>query len=117
MDDNKNRALPQNLFCKLLGDKFGMNVLPGGIHSSLQKSFGNDASAKSLKALGMLKGVLENYAKKNQGTRSAGGISMLMGLLTACMKMSATQVTSCHSSPTVVGPCHKRALRALNCMV
>lgn len=90
MDDNKNRALPQNLFCKLLGDKFGMNVLPGSIHSSLQRSFGGDASAKSLAALGMLKGVLEGYAKKNQGTRSAGGIKMLMGLLTSCM--GATQV-------------------------
>ena len=118
VDDNKNRALPQNLFCKLLGDKFGMNVLPGSIHSSLQRSFGDDASAKSLKALGMLKGVLEGYAKKNAGTRSAGGVTMLMGLLTACMKMSATQVLSDQSSQSVVvawlgGAVH--ALHALDC--
>lgn len=92
MDDNKNRALPQNLFCKILGDKFGMDVLPGSIHKSLQRSFGDDASAKSLKALGMLKGVLEGMAKKQQGTRSASGLTAIIALLTACMKMSATQV-------------------------
>lgn len=88
MDDNKNRALPQNLFCKLLGDKFGFDVLPGSIHKSLQRSFGDDASAKSLKALGMLKGVLEGIAKKQAGTRSAGGIAAIIAMLTACMKMA-----------------------------
>jgi hypothetical protein len=92
VDDNKNRSLPQNLFCKLLGDKFGINVLPGSIHQSLQRSFGDDASAKTLKALGMLKGVLEGVAKTQQGKRSTGGISALLALLTACLSMSQTSV-------------------------
>ncbi|NJR42418.1 MAG: hypothetical protein HC767_06895 [Akkermansiaceae bacterium] len=49
-----NRSLPQNVFCQLLGDRFGTSVLPGQIHSMLTRSFGNDASAKSLNYLGLL---------------------------------------------------------------
>ena len=49
-----NRSLPQNMFCQLLSQKFGMSVLPGGIHKMLSKGFGNDASAKSLNYLGLL---------------------------------------------------------------
>ena len=53
-DQDKNRSLPQNLFCQLLGQKFGTSVLPGGIHKMLTNSFGNNASAKSLNYLGLL---------------------------------------------------------------
>lgn len=53
-EQDLNRSLPQNLFCQILGQKFGASVLPGQIHSMLTRSFGNDASAKSLNYLGLL---------------------------------------------------------------
>ena len=55
---DKNRSLPQSQFCQILGQKFGMNVMPGQIHRMLHRSFGNDASARSLSTLGLLQAGL-----------------------------------------------------------
>jgi hypothetical protein len=92
VDDNKNRSLPQSLFCKLLGDKFHMSVGPGGIHQALQRSFGNDASAKSMKYLGLLQGFLEKQAQAQAGTRNASTFAIIAKLLAMCLKATPTQV-------------------------
>jgi hypothetical protein len=54
-DDAKNRALPQDLFAKILGSKLGKVVDPSQVKVMLAKGFGDDASTKMLSAAGMLK--------------------------------------------------------------
>lgn len=103
VDDNKNRSLPQNLFCKLLSDKFGIAVGPGGIHKALQRSFGNDASAKSLQYLGMLQGFLQQQAQSQANTRNASTFAILAKLIAMCMKATPTQVCP----PSVLSSVHQ----------
>lgn len=91
VDDNKNRALPQSLFCKLLGDKMGgESVVPGQIHKMLQRQFGSDASAKSIKYLGMAQAFLQSQAAGGgQNAQAAGLLAKLLGM---CMSATPTQV-------------------------
>lgn len=70
--DAANRALPTQSFMELLSAKAGVPVEAGGIHRALQSQFGDDASAKTLKALGMLK----DFAAKAQ---AQGGIAAAAG--------------------------------------
>lgn len=97
VDDTKNRALPQNLFCKLLGSKMGggANVAPGHIHEMLQKQFGGDASAKSMKYLGMAQAFLQSQAAGGgQHAQAAGMLSKILGM---CMSATPTQVRDTHA--------------------
>ena len=69
--EDKNRSLPQNQFCQILGQKFGMNVVPGQIHKMLHRSFGNNASARSLSTLGLLQaGLAVMQARPPESTDS-----------------------------------------------
>ena len=97
VDDNKNRALPQSLFCKLLGDKMGEGVVPGKIHQMMQKQFGNDASNKSLKYLGMAQSFLQSQAAGGgQHAQAAGMLSKILGM---CMSATPTQVRMLGKTP------------------
>eukprot|EP00892_Ulva_mutabilis_P009241 jgi/Ulvmu1/668/UM010_0039.1 len=72
--DAANRALPTNSFMSMLSEKSGMPVDAGGIHKALQSQFGADASAKTLKALGMLKDFAAKAQARGGIAASAGGM-------------------------------------------
>lgn len=73
-EEAANRALPTQSFMSMLSEKAGMPVDAGGVHRALQSQFGADASAKTLKALGMLKDFAAKAKERGGIAGAAGGM-------------------------------------------
>jgi hypothetical protein len=94
---DKNRSLPQDSLCRVLGQKTGQNVVPDQLFKALNKQFGADSSAKTLKYLTMARGYAEKgkaFADKQAAKGGAMGqkFGLLAKLLGMCLSATATAV-------------------------
>lgn len=92
-DDGVNRSMPLESLCCNLSARTGVDVAPTNLHHAMHDTFGDFASATSLKSLGVLDKLKEKMYPEREGgeTRGRGLGDGLLNIAAAVRDLSKSQ--------------------------